>query len=106
MNGKIFFTESPDSSDSPCPFCIQLNQAYEEHEKNLPFEFIPNKIDLNQGDERVQIANEVSQKVKGGSLGMFAPMWVNEGKADVATRGVSYFRGKLGETLKKWLLFT
>lgn len=105
MTGKIFFTESPDLEETPCIFCIQLAEAYEEFEKNLPFEFIPLKIDVKQGDERIQVASEVSYKLgKNGEL--FAPIFVNDGKADVATRGVNYFKGKLREVLKKWLLFT
>ena len=104
MNGKIIFTESPDSMMVPCPYCINLSEAYEEFEKNLPFEFIPSKIDIKQEDERVQIASEISHKMgKGGEL--FAPILVNEGKADVATRGINYFRGKLRVILRKWLLF-
>lgn len=105
MKGKICFTESPDSFEVPCPFCISLIEVYEEFEKNLPFEFIPLKIDVKQGDERVQIAFEVADKLgKKGEL--FAPIFVNDGKADVATRGINYFKGKLREVLKKWMLFT
>jgi len=104
MKGKIFFTESPDLAEMPCPFCIQLAMVYEEYEKNLPFEFIPIKIDLKQGDERIEIASAVSHKLgKGGEL--FAPIFVNDGKADVATRGVSYFKGKLKGVLGKWMQF-
>lgn len=104
MKGKILFVESPDSSEEPCPFCISLSMAYENFEKNIPFEFLPPKIDIKQGDPRVELVSEVSNKLgKKGEI--FAPVFINEGKADAATRGTKYFEGKFRYIFRKWLLF-
>jgi len=104
MKGKIIFSDSPDSYEAPCPFCIQLNQVYEKFEKNLPFEFIPQKIDIKQDDVRINIALSVAEKLgKKGQL--FAPILVNDGRAVAATRGSKYFEGMFRRIFKKWLLF-
>lgn len=104
MRGKIIFSDSPDGAEEPCPFCIQLNQVYEELEKNLPFEFIPPKIDIKQNDVRIDLALATADKLgKKGEI--FAPILINNGRAVAATRGTKYFKGRLKRMFRKWLLF-
>jgi len=104
MNGKIIFSDSPDGAETPCPFCIQLNWVYEKFEKNLPFEFIPPKIDIKQGDERVGIVSAVATKLnKKGEL--FAPVFVDSGKGYVATRGSRFFEGMFRRIFQRWMRF-
>ena len=104
MKGKIIYSDSPDSGEAPCPFCILLNSAYEQLEKNLPFEYIPPKIDIKQDDIRINLALETANKLgKEGQL--FAPIFINDGKAYAATRGIRYFKGMFRRIFRKWVRF-